>query len=101
MFLCPLAITLILLTLFSKYFNHSRTVYQFTTYFTLIAALIDGLKASPEFIANTAISKNIVSFGGQYLPLSSIGMGWVLPAIIVFIVGYIIYISKERNTVVE
>lgn len=68
MFLYPLAITLILLTLFSKYFNHSRTVYQFTTHFTLIAAFIDGLKASLEFIANTTISKNIVGFGEQYLP---------------------------------
>ncbi|TDM41140.1 branched-chain amino acid transport system II carrier protein [Macrococcoides canis] len=101
MFLYPLAITLILLTLFSKYFNHSRTVYQFTTYFTLIAAFIDGLKASPEFIANTAISKNIVGFGEQYLPLSSIGMGWVLPAIIGYIVGYTIFVAKGTNTVAK
>lgn len=101
MFLYPLAITLILLTLFSKYFNHSRTVYQFTTYFTMIAAFVDGLKASPEFIANTAFAKGIVNFGDHYLPLSSIGMGWVLPAVIGFVIGYIIYLVRGKNTVTE
>ncbi|WP_340392931.1 branched-chain amino acid transport system II carrier protein [Macrococcoides caseolyticum] len=101
MFLYPLAITLILLTLFSKYFNHSRTVYQFTTYFTMIAAFVDGLKASPEFIANTAFAKGVVNFGDHYLPLSSIGMGWVLPAVIGFVIGYIIYLARGKNTVTE
>lgn len=98
MFLYPLAITLILLTLLSKYFNHSRTVYQFTTYFTMIAAFIDGLKASPKFIADTAFSKTVIEFGTTYLPLSSIGMGWVLPAIIGFVIGYIVY-SSNKTTV--
>lgn len=98
MFLYPLAITLILLTLLSKYFNHSRTVYQFTTYFTMIAAFIDGLKASPKFIADTAFSKIVIEFGTTYLPLSSIGMGWVLPAIIGFVIGYIVY-SSNKTTV--
>lgn len=97
MFLYPLAITLILLTLLSKYFNHSRTVYQFTTYFTMIAAFIDGLKASPKFIADTAFSKTVIEFGTTYLPLSSIGMGWVLPAIIGFVIGYIVYLSNKTT----
>ncbi|MDJ1091401.1 branched-chain amino acid transport system II carrier protein [Macrococcus caseolyticus] len=101
MFLYPLAITLILLTLFSKYFNHSRTVYQFTTYFTMIAAFVDGLKASPEFIANTAFAKGIVNFGDHYLPLSSIGMGWVLPAVIGFVIGCIVYLARGKKSITE
>lgn len=101
MFLYPLAITLILLTLFSKYFSHSRTVYQFTTYFTMVAAFVDGLKASPEFIANTAFAKGIVNFGDHYLPLSSIGMGWVLPAVIGFVIGYIVYLARGKKAVTE
>lgn len=101
MFLYPLAITLILLTLFSKYFSHSRTVYQFTTYFTMVAAFVDGLKASPEFIANTAFAKGIVNFGDHYLPLSSIGMGWVLPAVTGFVIGYIVYLARGKKAVTE
>lgn len=101
MFLYPLAITLILLTLLSKYFNHSRTVYQLTTYFTMIAAFVDGLKASPEFIANTAFAKGIVNFGDHYLPLSSIGMGWVLPAVIGFVLGYVVYLARGKKAVTE
>lgn len=98
MFLYPLAITLILLTLISKSFDHSRTVYQFTTYFTMIASFIDGIKASPELILNTQFSRTIISIGENYLPLFSIGMGWVLPAISGFIIGYIVHIARKDST---
>ena len=37
MFIYPLAITLILLTLVSPLFNHSTIVYKFTTFFTMFA----------------------------------------------------------------
>ena len=46
MFLYPLAIALIVLTLFSSKFHHSKLIYQCTIFFTMIAALVDGLKAS-------------------------------------------------------
>ena len=62
MFIYPLAITLILLTLASPLFNHSKVVYRFTTFFTMIAAFIDGVKASPEFFAKTSFARFIISF---------------------------------------
>jgi len=67
----------------------------------MIAAFVDGLKASPEFIANTAFAKGIVNFGDHYLPLSSIGMGWVLPAVIGFVIGYIVYLARGKKAVTE
>lgn len=91
MFLYPLAIVLILLTLFSGAYHDSTIVYQVTIYFTLVAAFIDGIKSSPAFISNTGVAKAIVAFGNQYLPFSALGMGWVLPAIMGFIIGFIIY----------
>ncbi len=97
MFLYPLAITIILLTLFSSLFNHSKIVYQFTTYFTMIASFVDGIQASPEFIANTKFAHAVIIFGEKYLPLFTIGMGWVLPAVIGFIIGLIIYILKKER----
>lgn len=84
MFLYPLAITIILLTLFSSFFNHSKIIYQFTTYFTMIASFVDGIKASPEFIANTGFAHAVINFGensyhssrlewvGYYRPLSDL-----------------------------
>ena len=46
MFIYPLAITLILLALLSPLFKHSKIVYRFTTLFTMVAAFVDGVKAS-------------------------------------------------------
>ncbi|WP_271711381.1 branched-chain amino acid transport system II carrier protein [Staphylococcus lugdunensis] len=101
MFIYPLAITLILLTLISPLFNHSTTVYRFTTFFTMIAALIDGIKASPEFFVNTSFAHWLIALGEHYLPLFDIGMGWMLPALIGFIIGLIVYkirLPKQPQT---
>ncbi|WP_167388719.1 branched-chain amino acid transport system II carrier protein [Mammaliicoccus sciuri] len=97
MFLYPLAITIILLTLFSSFFNHSKIIYQFTTYFTMIASFIDGIKASPEFIANTGFAHAVITFGEKFLPFFTIGMGWVLPAFVGFIIGFIVYQFKKSS----
>lgn len=97
MFLYPLAITIILLTLFSSFFNHSKIIYQFTTYFTMIASFVDGIKASPEFIANTGFAHAVITFGEKFLPFFTIGMGWVLPAFVGFIIGFIVYQFKKSS----
>ncbi|WP_170066453.1 branched-chain amino acid transport system II carrier protein [Staphylococcus kloosii] len=97
MFLYPLAITIILLTLFSSLFNHSKIVYQFTTYFTLVASFADGIKASPAIIVNTQFAHSIISFSQKYLPFFTIGMGWVTPALLGFVIGFIVYKVKKTR----
>ena len=62
MFIYPLAITLILLALLSPLFKHSKIVYRFTTLFTMVAAFVDGVKASPEFFVNTKFAQTIIGF---------------------------------------
>jgi LIVCS family branched-chain amino acid:cation transporter len=99
MFLYPLAITIILLTLLSSFFNHSKIVYQFTTYFTMVASFADGIKASPAIIANTQFAHSIITFSEKYLPFFTIGMGWVTPALLGFIIGFIVY--KVKKTTVK
>lgn len=96
MFLYPLAMTLILLSLFGSFFNHNRIVYQMTTGFTLIAAIFDGLNACPPFIRNNSIVQSIISVGSN-LPFFEIGMGWVVPACLGFIVGMILMITKKNK----
>ena len=83
MFIYPLAITLILLALLSPLFKHSKIVYRFTTLFTMVAAFVDGVKASPEFFVNTKFAQTIIGFGENYLPFFNIGMGWIVPAFLV------------------
>ena len=61
MFIYPLAITLILLTLVSPLFNHSTIVYKFTTFFTMFARSLM-VNASPEFLAKTSFAQALISF---------------------------------------
>ncbi|TDM48666.1 branched-chain amino acid transport system II carrier protein [Macrococcoides goetzii] len=95
MFLYPLAITLILLTLISGSFNDSKIIYQWTTFVTMIAAIIDGIKASPAFLSKSAFGESVATFGEKFLPFSAIGMGWVLPALIGFVIGFILYKMRK------
>lgn len=104
MFIYPLAMTLILLALFEKRFDKSRSVYIWTTVFTLIAALFDfaGTLASTlkgSGIANTSALDAFAAFGGKILPFSSIGLGWVCPAVVGFIIGCVIYRSSKKKAV--
>ncbi|PNZ87993.1 branched-chain amino acid transport system II carrier protein [Staphylococcus devriesei] len=98
MFIYPLAITLILLTLASPLFNHSTIVYRFTTFFTVFAAFFDGVKASPESFAKTGFAQSLVGFAEKYLPFYTIGMGWIVPAIIGFVIGFIVYKLRSNKT---
>ncbi|MDO4432567.1 MAG: branched-chain amino acid transport system II carrier protein [Aerococcaceae bacterium] len=93
MFLYPLAIVLILLALFHKVFKGKRSVYQWTSYFTLVVALVDGLAASP--LASIPKVNGFVQFVYSYLPFAKIGMGWIIPAIIGFVIGNLI--STREN----
>ena len=86
-----------LLTLVSPLFNHSTIVYKFTTFFTMFAAFFDGVNASPEFFAKTSFAQALISFAERYLPFFTIGMGWIVPAIIGFVVGLIVYLIRSRR----
>lgn len=96
MFIYPLAITLILLGLFGPLFGQRGSVYRLTTYFTLIAAFFDGLKASPSVIQESALAQNLLQAAEKFLPFFDIGMGWILPASIGFILGLLwSFLKKE------
>ncbi|MGM0126051.1 branched-chain amino acid transport system II carrier protein [Enterococcus sp. AZ194] len=96
MFIYPLAMTLILLVLLGPLFKNRPHVYKMTTYFTLFAAVLDALLASPDFLKNTTLVKKILEFATDYLPFFTIGMGWILPAIIGFILGIVWSLFKPN-----
>ena len=90
MFLYPLAITLVLLALFGKTFGNRRGVYVWTTAFTLVAAIFDMIGAVSGMIPGNALLSGLTGFAGKVLPLYSLGLGWVCPAAIGFIVGLVV-----------
>lgn len=94
MFLYPLAITLILLALFSRFFGHDRSVYCWVTGFTLVAAVYDLLRTLPPTLRATLHLNGVISVAGSVLPLSSLGLGWVCPAALGLIIGLIIHKRK-------
>jgi LIVCS family branched-chain amino acid:cation transporter len=89
MFIYPLAITLILLSLLEPLIGYHKPIYVWVTILTFIAALFDGLNATPAFISTSSWAHTLLVFAGNVIPFFTIGMGWVVPAIIGFIIGFI------------
>lgn len=96
MFLYPLAITLIILALFSPLFHHSKRVYQVTTGFTLIAAIFDGLNTIPMGEHPNVVMTHLLDFAKHTIPFFSIGMGWIVPAAIGLVIGYIWQVIENK-----
>lgn len=96
-FIYPLAITLILLSLSGPLFNHDKRVYQMTTLLTVVASLFDAINASPEWIKKTDFAKNMIEFAKNNLPFYKLGMGWVTPALVGLVIGYVWYILSRKK----
>ena len=90
MFLYPLAITLIILALIGKIFDHNKAVYVSVTAFTCVAALFDLIKTLPEGIRMGLNLNGAVGFAQKILPWFHLNLGWVVPALIGFAVGMLI-----------
>lgn len=90
MFLYPLAITLILLALLGKYYRNSRKVYICTTGFTFVAALFDMVGTVSGMVPESAFLARLTRFAGSILPLYRLGMGWIFPAALGFLLGLIL-----------
>ncbi len=85
-FLYPLAIVLILLGLFGRFFGHARTVYRWTMGAALAAAVLE--------LCRVVGFQPVVGAAGRVLPFYVYGLGWVVPAAIGFAVGMVL--EKRR-----
>lgn len=97
MFIYPLAIVLILLALIEPLIGYRKEVYLMTTYLTLIAAIADALNSSPVWIRDLSAVQGILAFCKEWLPLFTLGMGWVAPAVVGFIIGMVWYGQKSTK----
>lgn len=94
MFLYPLAITLILLSLTGNLFGNDQRVYALVTAFTLPAAAMDFLHALPAGAQAALGLEPLLEAVGQYLPLFSVGLGWVCPAAAGLVVGLALHFLR-------
>lgn len=97
MFLYPLAITLILLSLFHKFFHNARCIYVSVTTFTIFAAIFDFMSALPSASKNFLHVNGIIAFISKTLPFYTLGLGWVIPSIVGLAVGLLFYFLKPQK----
>ena len=95
MFLYPLAITLILLSLSGRFIGANPTVYRTTTAFTLIAAVFDMIGVVSGMVPGSRVLAGLKAFAGNFLPLYDLGLGWILPAAIGFLMG--LFLTKRKK----
>lgn len=101
MFLYPLVITLIILSILTPLINKQSNIYKWTTGLTAIAAFLDLCKALPQPMQQNTVVIQLVNFAHLYLPGFDYGFGWVLPAFCGFFIGLIIWkIGARKHRVV-
>ena len=91
MFLYPLAIILILLNICGGLFNYSPIVFGWTTWFTFAAAILDLIRSLPGFATEALGLNGFIAAVGNFLPFFNIGMGWVIPSLVGFAIGFVLY----------
>lgn len=81
MFVYPLAVALIALLLLDRWFGGARSVYVCTTASTFIMAFCNGLETA-------GVNLGVVGqFFVDYIPLHTLGMGWIVFAVVGFCIG--------------
>ena len=90
MFLYPLSIVLILLTLGGRLFGNHPTVLRWTIGCTAVAALADLLRTLPEGTRAVLHLEGVVTLAESWLPLCKAGFGWLVPALIGLVIGLVL-----------
>lgn len=89
MFLYPISLVLIMLSLTAKYFNYAPVVYPSVVGFVALPALLDALASSP--FMSGRVAQQVVNTYHQLIPFSALGFGWLVPAAVGTFVGLGIY----------
>ena len=97
MFLYPLTITLILLSLAGGWFGYDRRVFVAVTVPTALAAALDFLNSLPEGAKAFLHADALLAPAGRLLPFFSIGMGWVVPACLGLAVGLALHFADKKH----
>ena len=95
-FIYPMSIVLILLCLIGEHFQFEIKIFQIALYVTAPFALLDAYKALPkELLAGIPFHGNMMKLL-SHIPLFSIGMGWLIPAVLAFLLSFLFWKMRER-----
>lgn len=97
MFLYPLAVVLIALTLCGRLYGHDRTVLRWTVGLTAAAAVFDLVRALPAGTQTALHLTGAVAWADRWFPLAAQGFGWVCPALAGLAVGLILRQARRRS----
>ena len=95
MLIYPPAIALIILAFIGKFFAHDRAVYVATMIGTWAAAIFDCMKTLPASVQTSLRLDVPIAFAEKYLPLFDKNLGWLLPALVGFVIGMLIRSSRK------
>lgn len=99
MLIYPPAIALIILAFIGRLFRHDRIVYITTMIGTWAAAIFDCMKSLPASVQDLLHMDPLVNFAADCLPLFDKNLGWLLPALIGFVVGMVIHLTRRQPAV--
>ena len=94
MLIYPPATALIILAFAGKLFRHDRAVYVSTMIFTWAAAIFDFFKTLPAGVRTALRLDAPVELAKRYLPLFDLNLGWLLPAVIGFVIGMVVVLAE-------
>ena len=96
MFLYPLSMVLILLSVFSPLFKTDGVVYFFVILFTVVPALGDMVVAFPSVVSQSSFGLAVASLRNN-LPLANMGLSWLVPALVGLVVGLVVHFVKSKK----
>lgn len=97
MFLYPLSMVLIVFSVFSPLFNRDGVVYFFVVLFTVLPALGDMVVSFPSVVSASHFGKLVATWRSM-LPLASMGLSWVVPALVGLALGLVVHFVRGSNT---
>lgn len=89
MMIYPIAIVLMIVSLFAGRFNHARIIYALPLFVATVVGLNDGLKTAGIKIA---AYDNLLNL----LPLQEQSLGWLIPSVIACVIGIIISLVSKK-----
>jgi len=100
MFLYPLAMALIFLSILSPLFHKAAVVYRWVVVFTVVPALFDMMAAFPASVSQSALGRAMAHVQ-SFMPLAASGIDWLVPALVGAVFGTLHYLLLQhgKNTV--
>ncbi|WEV38023.1 branched-chain amino acid transport system II carrier protein [Lactobacillus sp. ESL0680] len=97
MFIYPIAMVLIILSITASWFDHDPIVYFWVVVFTVIPAIFDMIASFPPVISQMHWALQVRAFQLKILPFAAIGMDWIIPALIGLIIGLACHFYRKAK----